>query len=61
MLFKPSLVAAAAVLTARSLLGISPEWTDHMTAITGYCYEEVEAVTRTMMKLFNGHQQQISG
>jgi len=57
VLFKPLLVAAAAVLTARSLLGISPHWTDHMTAITGYCYEEVEAVKRMMMKLFYDHQQ----
>ena len=52
MLFKPSLVAAAAVLTARS---ISPHWTDHMTAMAGYCYEEVEAVERMMMKLFYDH------
>jgi len=52
ILFKPSLVAAAAVMVARAILGIHPHWTDHMTAITGYCFEELQVVAIIMMQLF---------
>ena len=55
VLFKSSLVAAAAVLAARALLGIHPHWSDQMTDITGYCIEELQAVATMMMQLFYYH------
>ena len=57
VLFKSSLVAAVAVLAARALLGIHPHWTDQMTCITGYCFEELQVVATTMMQLFYHHYQ----
>ena len=57
VLFKSSLVAAAAVLAARALLGIHPHWTDQMTGITGYCFDELQAVATMMMQLFYQYQQ----
>ena len=57
VLFKSSLVAAAAVLASRALLGIHPHWSDQMTGITGYCFEELQAVATMMMQLFYQYQQ----
>ena len=57
VLFKSSLVAAAAVLAARALLGIHPLWTNEMTGITGYCFDELQAVATMLMQLFYQCQQ----
>ena len=59
ILFKPSLVAAAAVMAARAILGMHPHWMDHMTAITGYCFEELQVVATMMMQLFYNYYQWI--
>ena len=57
VLFQSSLVAAAAVLAARALLGIHPLWTNEMTSITGYCFDELQAVATMLMQLFYHHYQ----
>ena len=59
ILFKPSLIAAAAVLAARVVLGIQPYWTDEMAAITGYHYEELQPVGTMMIQLHCQHQELI--